>query len=166
MKLKISTITETGSLVTYAEPDWTYTKACVFTLTFHFNFKSSSYLSMDALRLNVARTQHTTTSVILTRPTDGEATSSDFNIVCSRTLLFVTVKRHSAWCSFMSTFIIFSKSLTSLKFILPSPFLSAFLNQSQIHLGVMDKSQHTHQTLCTYSKYMCYTLLRFHHTWL
>lgn len=47
----------------------------------------------------------------------------------------LTVKRWWAWCSFISTFIIFSKSRTSLKFILPSLFLSAFLNQSPIHLG-------------------------------
>lgn len=44
------------------------------------------------------------------------------------------MKRRWAWCSFMSTFIIFSRSRTSLKFIRPSLFLSAFLNQSLIHL--------------------------------
>lgn len=56
-----------------------------------------------------------------------------FYVFCSKAL---TVKRRWAWCSFMSTFIIFSKSRTSLKFILPSLFLSAFLNQSPIHLGM------------------------------
>lgn len=43
----------------------------------------------------------------------------------------------------MSTFIIFSKSRTSLKFILPSLFLSAFLNQSPIHLGMLLKANVT-----------------------
>lgn len=55
----------------------------------------------------------------------------------------LTVKRRWAWCSFMSTFIIFSKSCTSLKFILPSLFLSAFLNQSLIHLGMSFKESVT-----------------------
>ncbi len=41
----------------------------------------------------------------------------------------------------MSTFIIFNRSRTSLKFICPSLFLSAFLNQSQIHLETAFKGK-------------------------
>lgn len=44
------------------------------------------------------------------------------------------MKRCRAWSSFMSTFIIFRSFRTSLKFIFPSLFLSAFWNQSQTHL--------------------------------
>ncbi|TNN36592.1 hypothetical protein EYF80_053249 [Liparis tanakae] len=62
------------------------------------------------------------TQEVLQRPEEADTTWT------------LTVNSWWAWCSFMSTFIIFSKSCTSLKFIRPSLFLSAFRNQSPIHL--------------------------------
>lgn len=45
-----------------------------------------------------------------------------------------TWKSRRAWSSFMSTFIILRRRCTSLKFMRPSLFLSAFWNQSRIHV--------------------------------
>lgn len=51
-----------------------------------------------------------------------------------REVVLCTWKSRRAWSSFMSTFIIFSRRCTSLKFMRPSLFLSAFWNQSRIHV--------------------------------